>query len=70
MKCLMEKKTGAISSDFENLIAPLVGFRQKIYKQGKNTSQKNVDIMGFSTINIHCKVISGVKDNGNNTDIL
>ena len=26
--------------------------------------------MGFSTINIHCKVITGVKDNGNNTDIL
>ena len=26
--------------------------------------------MGFSTINIPCKVISGVKDNGNNTDIL
>ena len=26
--------------------------------------------MGFSTINIHSNVISGVKDNGNNTDIL
>ena len=26
--------------------------------------------MGFSTINIHCNVISGVKDYGNNTDIL
>ena len=26
--------------------------------------------MGFSTIDIHCNVISGVKDNGNNTDIL
>ena len=26
--------------------------------------------MGFSTFNIHCNVISGVKDNGNNTDIL
>ena len=26
--------------------------------------------MGFSTIKIHCNVISGVKDNGNNTDIL
>ena len=26
--------------------------------------------MGFSTLNIHCNVISGVKDNGNNTDIL
>ena len=26
--------------------------------------------MGFSTINIHCNVISCVKDNGTNTDIL
>ena len=26
--------------------------------------------MGFSTINILCNVISGVKDNGINTDIL
>ena len=26
--------------------------------------------MGFNTINIHCNVISGVKGNGNNTDIL
>ena len=27
-------------------------------------------LWGFSTINIHCNVISAVKDNGNNTDIL
>ena len=26
--------------------------------------------MGFSTINIHCNVISGAKDNADNTDIL
>ena len=26
--------------------------------------------MGYSTINIHCNVVPGVKDNGNNTDIL
>ena len=26
--------------------------------------------MGFSTINIHCNLISCVKDNGNSTDIL
>ena len=25
--------------------------------------------MGFSTINIHCNLISGVKENGNSTDI-
>ena len=29
-----------------------------------------VDIMGFKTINIHCNIISGVKDNGNDTDTL
>ena len=26
--------------------------------------------MGFSTINIYCNVISSLKDDGNNTDIL
>ena len=31
---------------------------------------KIVDIMGFKTINNHCNIISGVKDNGNDTDIL
>ena len=69
MKSLMEVKQGAINFDIENSIAPLLGFRKIVYEQGKYTSQKIVD-MGFSTINIHCNVISGVKDNGNNTDIL
>ena len=69
-KSLMEVKQGAINFDIENSIAPLLGFRKMVYEQGKYTSQKIVDIMGFSTINIHCNVISGVKDNGNNTDIL
>ena len=66
----MKIKQGAINFDIENSIAPLLGFRKIIYKKGKYTSQKIVDIMGFSTINIHCNVISSVKDNGNNTDIL
>ena len=69
-KSLMEVKQGAINFDIENSIAPLLGFRKKVYEQGKHTSQKIVDIMGFSTINIHCNVISGLKDNGNNTGIL
>ena len=70
MKILMEIKQGAINIDIENSIDPVLGLRKIVYKKGKYTSQKLVDIMGFSTINIHCNVISGVKDNGNNTDIL
>ena len=70
MKSLMEIKQGAINFDIENSIAPSLGFRKIVYKKVKYTSQKIIDIMGFSTINIHCNVISGVKDNGNNTDIL
>ena len=66
----MDVKQGAINFDIENSLAPLLGFRKIVYKKGKYTSQKNVDIMGFSTINIPCNVISGVKDNENNTDIL
>ena len=70
MKSLMEIKQVAINFVRENSIAKLLGFRKIVYKEGKYTSQKIVDIRGFSTINIHCNVISGVKDNGNNTDIL
>ena len=70
MKSSMEIKQCAINFDIENSIAPLLGFRKIVYKKGKYTSQKIVDIMGFSTINIHCNVISGVKDNGNTRDIL
>ena len=70
MKSLMEIKQGAINFDIESSIAPFLGFRKRVYKRGKYTSQKIVDIMGFSTINIHCNVISGIKDNRNNRDIL
>ena len=70
MKSLMEVKQGAINFDIETSIAQLLGLRKIVYEQGNNTSQKNAVIMGFSTINIHCNIISGVKDNGNNTDIM
>ena len=48
MKCLMKINKGAINFDVENSIASLLGFRIAVYKQGKYTSQKIVDIMGFS----------------------
>ena len=63
-------KQGAINFDIENSIAPLLGFRKIVYEQGKFTSQKSIDTMDFSTINIHCNVISGAKDNAKDTDIL
>ena len=66
----MEVKQGAINFEIENSIAPLLGFEKIVFKQGKYTSQKIVDIMGFSTINIHCNVISGVKDNRNNRNTI
>ena len=66
----MEKKQGAINFDVENPIASLTGFRKKYLSKGKYASQKIIDIKGFSTINIHCNLISGVKDNGNSIDIL
>ena len=69
MKCKMEIEQGALSFDVDNSTAYLLGFRKVVYKPGKYTSQK-IDFMGFSTINIHCNVESGVKDNGNNTEIL
>ena len=70
MKCLMEKKQGALSFDIKNSLASLLGLRKIIYKKGRYKSQKIIDIMGFSTVNIPCNVISGAKDNGKHTDIL
>ena len=70
MKCLMEIKQGALSFDIENSLASLLGFRKIIYKKGKYKSQKIIDIMGFSTISIHCNEISGAEDNDKDTDIL
>ena len=69
MECIMEIRQGSLNFDIENSIAPLIGFRKIVYKQAKYTSQNFID-MSFSTIDIHCNVISGVKDNGINTDIL
>ena len=51
-------------------MASLLGFRNIVYKQGKYTSQKIIDTMGFSTIHIHCNLISSVEDNSIDTDIL
>ena len=70
MKYIRELKQYSLNFDIDNSKTRLLGFREKVYKQGKYTSQKIIDIMGFSTINIHCNVISGVKDNGKDTDIL
>ena len=49
----MGMKQGSRSFDVENSIASLLGFRKVVYKKGKYTSQKIIDMMGFSTINIH-----------------
>ena len=66
----METKEGALSFDVENSFASLLEIRKILYKTGKHTAQKVVDSKGFNTINIHCNVITAVKDNGINTDIL
>ena len=50
LKILRDFKQGAINFDTENSIAPLLGFRKIVYEQGKYTSQKDIDNMGFSTL--------------------
>ena len=69
-KCKMEIKQVALNCDVEISIASLLAIKKILYKSGKYTSQNIIDTMGFSTINIHCNIISGFKDNGNNTEIL
>ena len=66
----MEVLHGVINFDVENSLASLLGFDKQIYSKGKYTTNKIVDIMGFNTINIHCKIISIAKDNGKDTDFL
>ena len=66
----MEVKQGVINFDVENSVASLLGFDKQIYSRGKYTKNKIIDIMGFNTFNIHCIIISGAKDNGEDRDIL
>ena len=47
MKCIMEIKQGSFIFEIENSTAPLLRFRKIVYKQGKYTSQKIIDILGF-----------------------
>ena len=54
----------------ENSVASLLGFDRQIYSRGKYSTNNFIDIMGFNTINIHCIIISGKKDNRKDTDIL
>ena len=70
MKCKREVLHGIIKFDVENSVASLLGFDKQIYLKNKYTTIKIVDIIGFKTINIHCNIISGAKDNGKDTDIL
>ena len=69
-KCKTEVLQGVINFNVENSVASLLGFGKQIYSRGKYTTNKIIDIMGFNTINIHCNIISGAKDNGKDTDIL
>ena len=66
----MKIKQSAINVDKENSKTSLLGFIKEVYDQVKYAFQKIIDIMVFSTINIHCNLISFVKNNGNSTDIL
>ena len=63
-------KQGVIDFDLEKSVESLLGFDRQLYSRGKYTTNKIIDIMDFKTINIHCKIISGAKDNGKDTEIL
>ena len=70
MKCKIEVIQDVISFDVDNAVGSLLGFDRQIYSTGIQIATKIVEIMGFNTINIHLNIISGVKDSGNDTDIL
>ena len=62
-------KRGVNKFDVENSLGSLLGFDKYIYRANKHTENKNVDIMGSNTINLHCNFMSVAKDNGKDTDI-
>ena len=66
----MEFNQGVINNDVENSLGSLPGFDKQIYSKDKPTANKIVEIMGVNTIDTHCNIISGAKDNGKDTDIL
>ena len=70
MKCKIVVKQGVINFDVENSVASLLGFDNEIYSRVKYTTNIIIDLMGFNTINFHCNIISGAKDNGEDTDVL
>ena len=70
MKCKIEVLQVVISFDVDNSVGLFLGFDRQIYSTGMHLAIKIVDIMGFDTINFHCNIIFGDKDNGNDTDIL
>ena len=67
MKCMMDVLQSILNFNLDNSIA---SFNEQVYHFGKNTANKIVDTIGFNTINIYCNTISGMKDNGNDSDIL
>ena len=63
MKCKLHVMQSVLSFDLDDSIPSLLGLKKQEYLFGKFTASRIVDIMGFITINIHCYIISGVKDN-------
>ena len=58
------------SFDVDNSVGLLLGFDRQIYSTGMHLATKIFDIIGFDIIDLHCNFISGVKDNGNDRNIL
>ena len=70
MKCKTHIIKCVKSFNIDNSMSSLLGPNKEIYRFGKYTAIKNVDIMGFKTIIFHCNIISGSKDNGEESNIL
>ena len=67
-KCKIEVLKDVTSFGVKPSVGFLLGFDRQIDSTGMHLAIKNVNTMGFEIINIHCNIISGVKDNGNDKD--
>ena len=64
-KCILTLGNGyQVDMSGENSIRTVLGFNDQIYKEKRNVSERNVDIMRVNSIFVHCDLISSSYVNG------
>ena len=70
LKCIMTITNSAVDLRGDHSIRTILGFEPKIYRTGRNESQKVVNIMKVNSILVHCNVIGQSYLNGSQQPII